>query len=109
MAFKAINNTTGPGGIVLMLLINSIYPRLSDYDTLSLSVTKRQKTRLTLAGENGLAYISLLQEIAILASRFAANIAEFHNHKELYMTEDDIAIIFLIHKEKADFELSLKL
>ncbi|PBP21872.1 hypothetical protein BUE80_DR007318 [Diplocarpon rosae] len=41
IAFKAINNTIGPGGIVLILLVYSIYLRLLDYNALSLSVTKR--------------------------------------------------------------------
>jgi hypothetical protein len=39
MAFKAINNTAGPNGLVLTLLVYSVYPRITEHDPLSLLVT----------------------------------------------------------------------
>ena len=42
MAFKAINDTAGPGGIVPTLLVYGAYPRLTNLDAPSLSVTKRR-------------------------------------------------------------------
>ncbi|EKD18788.1 polyprotein [Drepanopeziza brunnea f. sp. 'multigermtubi' MB_m1] len=42
-AFKAINDTAGPGGIVLTLLVYGAYPRLSKTDSLALSITKRRE------------------------------------------------------------------
>jgi len=41
MAFKAINDTAGPDGIVPTLLVYGAYPRMSDSDTPSLTVTQR--------------------------------------------------------------------
>ena len=41
MAVKAINDTAGPDGIVLTLLDFGSYPRITEMDPLSLSVTKR--------------------------------------------------------------------
>jgi hypothetical protein len=32
MAFKAINDTTGPDGLVLTLLVYSAYPRITKHD-----------------------------------------------------------------------------
>jgi hypothetical protein len=40
MAFKAINNTTGPDGLVPTLLVFSAYPRMVELDTPSPSVTQ---------------------------------------------------------------------
>jgi hypothetical protein len=41
MAFKAINDTAGPDGLVLILLVYSAYPRIAKHDPLSLLVTQR--------------------------------------------------------------------
>ena len=41
MAFKAINNTVGPDGIVPTLLVFRAYPRLVESDTPSLTVSHR--------------------------------------------------------------------
>ena len=38
MAFKAINNTASPDGLVLILLIFSAYPQMVKLDVLSLLV-----------------------------------------------------------------------
>jgi hypothetical protein len=40
IAFKAINNTAGPDGIVPILLVYGALPRISEYDPLSPSVTQ---------------------------------------------------------------------
>ena len=39
--FKAINDTAGSDGLVLTLLVFSIYPWMVELDVLSLSVTQR--------------------------------------------------------------------
>ena len=39
MAFKAINNIIKLNGIVLILLVDSIYPQITKYDPLLLLVT----------------------------------------------------------------------
>jgi len=41
MAIKVVNDSVGPNGIVLTLLVFGIYLRLTEMDPLSLSVTKR--------------------------------------------------------------------
>ena len=41
MAFKAINDTAGPDGIVPTLLVFGAYPRLVESDTPSLTVSHR--------------------------------------------------------------------
>jgi len=41
MAIKAINDLVGPNDIVLTLLVFDAYPRLTEIDPLSLSITKR--------------------------------------------------------------------
>jgi hypothetical protein len=41
MAFKAINNTAGPDGLVLTLLVFGAYPRMIKLDAPSLTVTQR--------------------------------------------------------------------
>jgi hypothetical protein len=44
MAFKAINNTARPNKLVLILLVYSIYPRITEHDPLLLSITQRALT-----------------------------------------------------------------
>jgi hypothetical protein len=39
MAIKAINDTTGPNGLVPTLLVYGAYPRISNLDPLALSIT----------------------------------------------------------------------
>ena len=41
MAVKAINDTAGPDGLVLTLLVFGTYPRLSEADPLSPNITQR--------------------------------------------------------------------
>ena len=41
MAFKAINDTAGPDGLVLILLVFGAYPWIVKLDASSLSVTVR--------------------------------------------------------------------
>jgi hypothetical protein len=41
MAVKAINNSAGPDGIVPILLVFGVYPRLTEIDPPSSLVTKR--------------------------------------------------------------------
>jgi hypothetical protein len=41
MAFKAINDTTGPNGLVPTLLVYSALPRIVKYNTLSPTITQR--------------------------------------------------------------------
>jgi hypothetical protein len=41
MAFKAINDIAGPNKLVLTLLVYSAYPRITEHDPLSLSITQR--------------------------------------------------------------------
>ena len=41
MAIKAINNTAGPNSLILILLIFSIYPRISEMSLLSPSIMTR--------------------------------------------------------------------
>jgi hypothetical protein len=43
MAIKAVNNTAGPNGLVLTLLIFSTYLRITTTNTPSLTVTKHSK------------------------------------------------------------------
>jgi hypothetical protein len=43
IAIKAINNTAGPDGLVLTLLVFSTYPRMTTTDTPFLIVTKHSK------------------------------------------------------------------
>ena len=41
MAVKAINDLAGPDRIIPTLLVFGVYPRITEMDTLLLSVTKR--------------------------------------------------------------------
>jgi hypothetical protein len=41
MAIKAVNDTTGPDGLVLILLVYGAYPRISNLDPPAPSVTDR--------------------------------------------------------------------
>jgi hypothetical protein len=41
MAFKAINDTAGPNGLVLTLLVYGAYPRITEHDPPSPSVAQR--------------------------------------------------------------------
>ena len=41
MAFKALNNTTGPDSLVPTLLVFGAYPRMAKLDILLLTVTQR--------------------------------------------------------------------
>ena len=41
MAIKAVNDTTGPDGLVLILLIYGAYSRMSNLDSLAPSITDR--------------------------------------------------------------------
>ena len=43
MAVKAINDTTGPDGLVLTLLVFSIFPRMNINDILLIITIKRDK------------------------------------------------------------------
>jgi hypothetical protein len=43
MAIKAVNNTAGPNGLILTLLVFSTYLQITTTNTLSLTVTKRGK------------------------------------------------------------------
>jgi hypothetical protein len=43
MAIKTVNNTTGPDGLVLTLLVFSTYPQITTTDTPSLTVTEHSK------------------------------------------------------------------
>ena len=39
MAIKAVNNTTSPNGLVPTLLVYRAYPRITNLDSLTLSIT----------------------------------------------------------------------
>jgi hypothetical protein len=41
MAFKAINNSAGPNGLVPMLLVYGALPRIVEYNALSPSIAQR--------------------------------------------------------------------
>jgi hypothetical protein len=43
MAIKAVNNTAGPDGLILILLVFSIYSQMTTTDTLSFIVIERGK------------------------------------------------------------------
>ena len=43
MSFKAVNDTAGPDGIVLTLLVFGAYPRITQWDTLAASIAARAK------------------------------------------------------------------
>ena len=43
MAVKAINDTAGPNGLVLILLVFGAYPRMTSADPLLPSIVKRSK------------------------------------------------------------------
>ena len=43
MAMKAVNDTMGPDGLVPTLLVYGAYPRMSDLDPLTPSMTQRTK------------------------------------------------------------------
>ncbi len=51
MAVKAVNDLAGPDGIVPTLLVFGVYPRLTEIDPLSLSVTKRAEAIRTATKE----------------------------------------------------------
>jgi hypothetical protein len=40
MAFKAINDIVGLDGLILILLVYSVYPRITEYDPLLLLVAQ---------------------------------------------------------------------
>ncbi len=56
MAVKAVNDTAGPDGLVLTLLVFSAYPRMTKLDPLALSITAR-----TTAVHKAIAEITKLQ------------------------------------------------
>ena len=41
MAIKAVNNTTGPDGLVPTLLVYGAYPRMSNLDSPALSIMEQ--------------------------------------------------------------------
>ena len=41
MAFKAINDSVGPDGLIPTLLVYGAYPRMSEFDILAPIVTQR--------------------------------------------------------------------
>jgi hypothetical protein len=41
MAFKAINDSVGPDGLVPTLLVYGVFPRITKYDSPSPTVTQR--------------------------------------------------------------------
>jgi hypothetical protein len=41
MAFKAINDSTSPDGLILTLLVFGAYPRMTKFDAPSLTTTQR--------------------------------------------------------------------
>ena len=41
MAFKAINDTAGPDGLIPTLLVYSAYPRMTEHNSPSPTVTQR--------------------------------------------------------------------
>ena len=41
MAFKAINDSVGPDGLIPTLLVYGAYPRMSEYDTPTPTITQR--------------------------------------------------------------------
>jgi hypothetical protein len=43
MAVKAVNDSAGPDGIVLTLLVFGLYPRMTEMDAPSLTIVKRAK------------------------------------------------------------------
>jgi hypothetical protein len=43
MSFKAVNDTAGPDGIILTLLVFRAYPRMSQWDALAASIAARTK------------------------------------------------------------------
>ena len=51
MAIKAVNNLARPNGIIPTLLVFSAYPRLTEMDPLSLSITKRTEAIYTATKE----------------------------------------------------------
>src|SRR6266487_5250031 len=51
MAVKAVNDSVGPNGIVPTLLVFGVYPRLTEIDPLSPSVTKRAEAIRTATKE----------------------------------------------------------
>ena len=56
MAFKAINDIVGPNRLVLILLVYSAYPRITEHDPLSPSVALR-----ALAVKKAIAEVQKLQ------------------------------------------------
>ena len=44
MAVKAVNDTTGPNGLILTLLVYRAYPRINNLDPLAPSITKQATT-----------------------------------------------------------------
>ena len=41
MAVKAVNNTAGPDGLVPTLLVFGAYPRMTEFDPPTLTITQR--------------------------------------------------------------------
>ncbi|PVH67628.1 hypothetical protein DL98DRAFT_443167, partial [Cadophora sp. DSE1049] len=44
IAIKAVNNTTGPSRLILILLVFRVYPKITELDPLNLSVKQRTTT-----------------------------------------------------------------
>jgi hypothetical protein len=44
MAFKAINDTAGPNGLILTLLVFGAYPRMVEYNVPSVGIVRRAET-----------------------------------------------------------------
>ena len=51
IAVKAVNDLAGPDGIIPILLVFSVYPRLIEIDPLSLFVIKKTKAIYTVTKE----------------------------------------------------------
>ena len=45
MAVKAINDTAGPNGLVATLLVFGAYPRMTEYDAPTPTMTQRSRTQ----------------------------------------------------------------
>ncbi|TVY54384.1 hypothetical protein LCER1_G004971 [Lachnellula cervina] len=106
MAIKAINDLVGPNSIILMLLVFSAYLRIVNSIILLLGIAIRVE-----------AIKKATREIANfsigLKNKKKTPLLDINFKKafiiELEVEEKEIIIIFIIYKEKADLELSLKL
>ncbi|CAL3969045.1 unnamed protein product [Diplocarpon coronariae] len=118
MAFKAINDTAGPNGLILTLLVYGAYPRLSLNNSPSPSITKRRATIQAtivelrkLQVERKLAdtlYMrNSLLTLATLNLLLQSDVRIYRKDKA-YLN-NNIEMIFLTYKEKADLELAIKL